>query len=75
MLIAIATPAQLGYIERMFMSSGEFALRLGCALICGAVIGTERQWRRRTTGLRTDTLFVVGSALFVMQLLPPARTD
>lgn len=43
-------------------------MRLGCALICGAVIGVERQWRQRTAGLRTYTLVAVGSALF--QTLP-----
>jgi len=48
------------------LSPVEFALRLGCALLCGAVIGVERQWRQRTAGLRTYTLVAVGSALFVM---------
>lgn len=48
------------------MTSWEFGLRLGCALLCGAVIGVERQWRQRTAGLRTYTLVSVGSALFVM---------
>jgi len=43
-----------------------FALRLGAALLCGMVIGVERQWRQRTAGLRTYTLVAVGSALFVM---------
>jgi putative Mg2+ transporter-C (MgtC) family protein len=44
----------------------EFSFRLGCALLCGVVIGVERQWRQRTAGLRTYTLVAVGSALFVM---------
>jgi putative Mg2+ transporter-C (MgtC) family protein len=48
------------------MSPFEFCLRLGCALLCGAVIGVERQWRQRMAGLRTYTLVAVGSALFVM---------
>ncbi len=48
------------------MSPFEFCLRLGCALLCGAAIGVERQWRQRTAGLRTYTLVAVGSALFVM---------
>jgi putative Mg2+ transporter-C (MgtC) family protein len=48
------------------MSPFEFSLRLGCALLCGAVIGVERQWRQRTAGLRTYTLVAVGSALFVL---------
>jgi putative Mg2+ transporter-C (MgtC) family protein len=54
------------------MSPLEFSLRLGCALLCGMVIGVERQWRQRTAGLRTYTLVSVGSALFVtLQDLTP----
>lgn len=48
------------------MTTTDFLLRAGFALICGAVIGVERQWRQRTAGLRTYTLVSVGSALFVM---------
>jgi putative Mg2+ transporter-C (MgtC) family protein len=48
------------------MNASDFLLRLGCALLCGGVIGAERQWRQRTAGLRTYTLVSVGSALFVM---------
>ncbi len=48
------------------MSTAEFLLRLGCALLCGAAIGAERQWRQRTAGLRTYTLVAIGSAMFVI---------
>jgi len=48
------------------MSPAEFLLRLGCALLCGVIIGAERQWRQRTAGLRTYTLVAVGSCLFVI---------
>lgn len=48
------------------MDSLDFLLRLGCALLCGALIGAERQWRQRTAGLRTYTLVAIGSALFVI---------
>jgi putative Mg2+ transporter-C (MgtC) family protein len=44
----------------------DFLLRVGCALICGLLIGFERQWRQRQAGMRTYTLVAVGSALFVM---------
>jgi len=43
----------------------DFVLRLGAALLMGAVVGLERQWRQRTAGLRTNTLVCVGSCLFV----------
>jgi putative Mg2+ transporter-C (MgtC) family protein len=36
------------------------------ALLLGAAIGLERQWRQRMTGLRTNALVAVGSAMFVM---------
>jgi putative Mg2+ transporter-C (MgtC) family protein len=44
----------------------DFAGRLGLALLCGALIGLERQWRQRMAGLRTNTLVTVGAALFVL---------
>jgi putative Mg2+ transporter-C (MgtC) family protein len=39
--------------------------RLMVALILGACIGAERQWRQRAAGLRTNTLVCFGSAAFV----------
>jgi len=44
----------------------HFALRLGLALILGAFIGAERQWRQRMAGLRTNALVAAGAAMFVM---------
>jgi putative Mg2+ transporter-C (MgtC) family protein len=39
--------------------------RLLLAVLFGAVIGIERQWRQRTAGLRTNTLVCLGAAAFV----------
>src|SRR4030088_1948134 len=44
----------------------DFAIRMFAALFLGGVIGLERQWRQRMTGLRTNGLVAVGSAIFVM---------
>jgi putative Mg2+ transporter-C (MgtC) family protein len=44
----------------------EFGMRLFAALFLGGVIGLERQWRQRMTGLRTNGLVAVGSAMFIM---------
>jgi putative Mg2+ transporter-C (MgtC) family protein len=44
----------------------DFVIRLFTALALGGVIGLERQWRQRTTGLRTNSLVAMGSAMFVM---------
>ncbi len=48
------------------MDRFEFILRLALAVVCGIIIGVERQWRQRTAGLRTYTLVSTGSALFVL---------
>lgn len=43
---------------------GVFAGRAAAALVLGAVVGLERQWRQRTAGLRTNALVALGAALF-----------
>jgi putative Mg2+ transporter-C (MgtC) family protein len=48
------------------MDSREIAIRLGAALLIGAVIGFERQWRQRMAGLRTNALVAIGAAGFVV---------
>lgn len=48
------------------LSLTELMMRIGVALVCGAVIGLERQWRQRSAGLRTYALVALGSALFVI---------
>jgi putative Mg2+ transporter-C (MgtC) family protein len=44
---------------------GQTSADLLLALVLGALIGIERQWRQRTAGLRTNTLVAVGAAIFV----------
>lgn len=41
------------------------ALNMGAALLCGALIGSERQVRQRMAGLRTNALVALGAAAFV----------
>jgi putative Mg2+ transporter-C (MgtC) family protein len=43
----------------------EFSLRLFIALLLGAAIGVERQWRQRMAGLRTNTLVSLGASIFI----------
>ena len=52
----------------------HFAIRLGLALILGALIGAERQWRQRMAGLRTNALVAAGAGMFVMLTALTART-
>jgi putative Mg2+ transporter-C (MgtC) family protein len=46
------------------VSAGVFAGRAAVALVLGAAVGLERQWRQRTAGLRTNALVSLGAALF-----------
>lgn len=41
------------------------ALHLTTALVCGAIIGSERQIRQRLAGLRTNALVALGAAGYV----------
>ncbi|UGS26162.1 MgtC/SapB family protein [Microbacterium resistens] len=48
------------------MQTLELALRVAAAILLGAAIGLERQWRSRMAGIRTNALVSGGSALFVV---------
>ncbi|HTU26819.1 MAG TPA: MgtC/SapB family protein [Pirellulales bacterium] len=43
----------------------NFILNVAAALLMGAAIGLERQFRQHTAGLRTNALVCLGAALFV----------
>ncbi len=43
-----------------------FLTRLSIAVLLGALIGLERQWRQKSAGLRTNTLVSTGSAAFTL---------
>ncbi len=47
----------------------DAAIRIGCALGLGAVIGAERQLGNHPAGFRTMTLISIGSAAFVLVVL------
>ncbi len=47
------------------MNLFQFTLQLTIAFILGAAIGTERQWRQRMAGLRTNMLVCLGACMFV----------
>lgn len=48
------------------MSIPVFASRLVIALICGTLIGLERQLRQRSAGLTTNALVSVGACIFIL---------
>jgi putative Mg2+ transporter-C (MgtC) family protein len=47
------------------MTIQQTIVNLTLALLLGAIIGFERQWRQRLAGLRTNTLVALGAATFV----------
>lgn len=55
------------------MTLSEFTLRIAVALLCGLVIGFERQWQHKAAGLRTNTLVAVGSALYTLLSIAMTR--
>ena len=54
-----------------------FWLHLGTALLCGGIIGLERQLRGKAAGVRTSILICLGTALFVAlgASAAPERSD
>ena len=48
------------------MNAFDFGIRLFAALLMGAGVGLERQWRQRMAGTRTNALVAAGAAAFVM---------
>ena len=65
------TPDALSPLTRAFW------LHVGTALLCGASIGLERQFRGKVAGVRTSSLICVGTSLFVAMgaTLAPERAD
>ena len=51
------------------LSYGEVFLRLAAAVGAGALIGLDRELRRKPAGLRTLALVSRGSALFVLETI------
>ena len=48
------------------MSTTEFLMRLGMATLAGLIVGFERQWHHKETGLKTNMLVAIGAATFVL---------
>jgi putative Mg2+ transporter-C (MgtC) family protein len=48
------------------MDLATFVMRMGLALLLGAIVGLERQWHQRMAGTRTNALVATAAAAFVM---------
>jgi putative Mg2+ transporter-C (MgtC) family protein len=58
-------PLHFSTIEQMAFSQGTTTrLLMACAM--GGVVGLEREWRHKASGLRTNMLICMGAALFTM---------
>lgn len=42
----------------------EMLLRLGVAIVLGAIVGLEREWAGKEAGIRTDMMVAAGAAIF-----------
>src|ERR1700730_4101307 len=59
------TPDSLSQIDQMLRSSGTVT-PLVMASVLGGVIGLEREWRHKASGLRTNMLVCLGCAFFTI---------
>jgi len=49
-----------------FHISNQDLIKVGLAIVCGAILGLERQYKNKTAGFRTIILICLGSTLFTM---------
>jgi putative Mg2+ transporter-C (MgtC) family protein len=59
------------------LGDGQLWLRVGMAILCGGLVGLERQLRGKPAGMRTSSLICLGTAMFVYmsQTLSGDRLD
>jgi putative Mg2+ transporter-C (MgtC) family protein len=58
------------------LTGQDILFRLGMALLCGSLIGFERQWHQKMAGLRTNALVALGAGGFVVfSALYPGQAD
>lgn len=48
------------------METVDFAIRIGCAIVAGLLIGFEREYKNKEAGLKTNALVSLGAAVFIM---------
>ncbi len=53
----------------------DVILRLGTAVLCGGVIGLERDWRNMPTGFRTLSIVCLGSCVAVVAAIKAGDSD
>jgi putative Mg2+ transporter-C (MgtC) family protein len=63
------------YDLSMTLAYTDVIVRLGAAVIAGALIGIDREIRNKPAGLRTITLVSLGSAVFVLTAIEGGMAD
>jgi putative Mg2+ transporter-C (MgtC) family protein len=58
-------PFSFGTLEQTLVSN-EAAVRLLMACLLGGLIGVEREWKRKSAGVRTNMLICLGCAFFTL---------
>lgn len=53
----------------------DLVMRLGAAVLCGGVIGLERDWRNMPTGFRTLSIVCLGSCVAVIAAIKAGDSD
>ena len=53
-------------LSAIFAISETDLLKVGLAVVCGGILGFERQYKNKTAGFRTIILICLGSAIFTM---------
>ena len=64
-MMMMPSEIHLSSLEQMLLS-GTAIRRLLAACAMGGIIGVEREWRHKDSGLRTNLLICMGSALFTI---------
>jgi len=49
-----------------FHIANEDLIKIGVAILCGGILGIERQYKNKTAGFRTIILICLGSAIFTL---------
>src|SRR3984957_13516490 len=65
MMMLVPSVFHFSRIDQMLLSQG-MTTRLLMACAMGGLIGIEREWRHKASGLRTNMLICMGCALFTM---------
>ncbi len=57
------------------LNAEAIAIRIGAALLAGAIIGIDRELKNKPAGLRTHALVAIGAAVVVLATIGAAEGD